>query len=201
MTVPYSYRGSDRQHRVVLDNGAAILMRPATRTDRELFSQGIREMSYRSRYLRFHSGFERVPSRVLDRLAQIDGQNHIAWGAIDKNNLDHPAIAAAHAIRDSVSMNTAELACGVLDNYQRQGIASLLLALVLQDCSDLGITNLYAYILYENKPATCLVNRLGGTRIGEFGIGEIFALETDKSLNVLLTKGMHGAIASLGIGS
>ena len=201
MAASYSYRGSDRQYHATLDNGAAVLLRPATRMDRDLFSQGVGEMSHRSRFLRFHSGFERVPPRILDHLVEIDGQNHIAWGAIDKNNPNRPAIAAAHAIRDPVSRYRAEFACGVLDKYQRQGIASLLTARVLHDCIGLGIGTVHAYILYENKPATRLARKLSGPSIGEFSTGEIFSLETEKSLKAIVENSWPGAITSVGMGA
>ncbi|MAI92021.1 MULTISPECIES: GNAT family N-acetyltransferase [Hyphomonadaceae] len=197
MIVQGPYIGSDRKHRIVLDNGDPVLLRPATIFDRHLFARGIEELSGRSRYLRFHFGFEKVPLRLLDRLTAIDGCNHLSWGAIHEGKACLPAVAAIHALRRHDEPASGDLAFGVTDNFQRRGIASLLLTVMLQDCLAAGIRTLHAHILYENIPALRLVKSFAAELIGSFEFGEIYALSIPKALAAILAKDKPKAATSL----
>lgn len=129
---------------ISLVSGRSVCLRRVQASDRSRLSQGVRDLSGQSRYLRFFSGFKEAPAPVLDRLADIDGIKHIAWGAIDSENGEAPAIAAAHAIRPKATSQMGEFALAVLDTYHGQGLARLLLAAVLRDCSAHGFGELRA---------------------------------------------------------
>lgn len=197
MIVQGPYTGSDRKHCVVLDNGDPLLLRPATAFDRHLFKRGIEELSVRSRYMRFHFGFRKAPTMLLDKLTAIDGCNHLSWGAIHKGVADHRAVAAVHALRRIEDPASAELAFGVADNFQRKGIASLLLMVIFQDCLAAGIRTFHAHILYDNAPALRLVRSLGAELTGSFDFGEICTLNIQRALAAILEKKKPSATVSL----
>lgn len=151
-----------------LDNGTRICIRPITSNDEDRLRDGIAELSDRSRYLRFFTSLKRVPEAIIHRLADADGEHHIAWGAIDLDKDDKPAIGAVHAMRDGHEAK-ADLAIGILDAYHAMGIARMLLTALVFDCAKQGITTLVADTLAENKKAIGLFRSLGAKAISEPG--------------------------------
>lgn len=146
---------------------------------------GIRALSPRSRYLRFFSAAPMQPVGVIDQLVDIDGEEHLAWGAIDMNDPDRPAIGAVHAIRSN-SCDTYEFSVAVLDSYHGEGVGTLLSAVVLLHCQALGIEELHAQTLSENNAAHSLLSTMRARRSGtHLGVSE-HVVEVDSALANLL---------------
>lgn len=144
-----------------LKSGEPVLLRPIGPQDAARLRDGIAQLSDHSRYLRFFTGARTMPQAVLDRLVDVDGYRHIAWGALDLARPGSPAIGAAHAIRKAGTPE-AELALGVLDAFHGKGLARLLLAAVIADARNAGITRLTAETLSENVAARQLFRAMGG---------------------------------------
>lgn len=147
-----------------LTDGQHVNLRPIRPSDQNRIRDGILEMSDRARYLRFFSTFKEPPEGIVRRLGDVDGYTHIGWGALLMEGDDHPAMGAAHAIRARENSPNAELAVAVLDEYQGLGLARMLIAAVLAQCSQTDIKTLDIHILPENKPATTLMLSLGAKR-------------------------------------
>ena len=166
---------------VSLDTGQDVLLRPVGLEDEARFQQIFRSMSPESRYLRFFSGASTVPDAVVHKLADADGDLHIAWGILNTGEDGTPLMAAAHAIRQQEGSSRAELALGVLDQYQAHGLSRLLIASVALSCRARGITTLEAETLPENRKANGLFKALGGkvirpmppTTVWEFDVEEL----------------------------
>jgi len=166
---------------VSLDTGQDVLLRPVGLEDESRFQQIFRSMSPESRYLRFFSGASTVPDAVVHMLADADGDLHIAWGILNSGEDGTPLMAAAHAIRQEEGSPRAELALGVLDQYQAHGLSRLLIASVALSCRARGITTLEAETLPENRKANGLFKALGGkvirpmppTTVWEFDVDEL----------------------------
>lgn len=150
-----------REIHTALRNGMPVLLRPIRRADRPQLVEGIDSLSERSRYLRFFSAARRLPSHVIDRLADVDAKNHIAWGGIDKSHGRQRVIGAVHAMRADDD-HSAELAFGILDDVHSQGLARMLIAAVVHDCQKSGIRTLRADTLSENQSAARLLRHIGG---------------------------------------
>ncbi|MEL6874314.1 MAG: GNAT family N-acetyltransferase [Pseudomonadota bacterium] len=148
-------------------SGAQICLRPIHRSDRGRIERGIMELSDRSRYLRFFSGFKMAPPSVVERLSAIDGFHHIAWGVVDLDSADHPPIAAAHAIRSEDNGERGELAIAVLDAWHGKGIARILMAALLSDCLEQGLKTLDMAVMRENRKARSLIESLGAKLIAD----------------------------------
>lgn len=155
-----------------------ICLRPITQCDKELLRDGVSMLSDHSRYLRFFTGAKTIPEPILDRLVEVDAENHIAWGAIDISDSPARAIAAAHAIRVTET-ETMEIALAVLDAYQSLGVARVLLLEIAKACQEIGVPSLTAETLSENRGARRLFTALGGT--ANYGSGPVvrFVFETD----------------------
>lgn len=170
-----------------LASGERVLLRPIGPHDRARLRDGIAAMSDHSRYLRFFTGSRTIPDAVIDRLVDVDGDRHIAWGAIDLGAVGQPAIAAAHAIRKG-NLPEADLALGVLDAYHAKGLARLLLAAVVFDCRRRGINWLEADTLAENTAARHLFRAMGGVSHHREGAVVRYRFETavaDRRLAVI----------------
>jgi RimJ/RimL family protein N-acetyltransferase len=180
------YPGSARHLEIALDDGSPICLRPMTRADRDRVRQGIGQLSSRSRYFRFFSGFAEPPTSILDLLLDIDGQRHIAWCALDLASPQHPAIAAAHVVSDQATPSQqAELAFAVVDSFHHKGLARLLLAAVLNDALQLGVLNLRAEVLSENRASARLLRTLGAHAHGPASETIWFQLQTSTALAAL----------------
>ncbi len=185
-----------------LDDGATVCFRPIRPSDEPAIERGIRELSDHSRYLRFFSSFKSAPPSVIERLSAVDGFNHIAWGAVMTGEEGSPPGAAAHAIRDGETSDSADLAIAVLDQYHDRGIARLLLAALALDCRGAGLAELKFDILHRNKPAILLVKSLGAKTCSAAGSVVSYRLDVSETLlrlkNMTEPRGLHDIFSGFG---
>ena len=93
----------------MLADGQPVCLRRITPADGALMRAGIEQMSPQSRYMRFFSGMRTPPDWLVERLLDVDGDQHLAWGAIasgapagahppcDTPRCEGPAIGAVQA--------------------------------------------------------------------------------------------------------
>lgn len=154
-----------------LNDGTPVCIRRVRREDEARLKEGIAQLSPQSRYLRFFSGMREAPPQVLRALVNVDGHDHIAWGALRSDLPDTPALGVVHAFRDKDDPGAAEFSVAVVDAYHGLGLARLLTAVLLRDCAGEGLTHLAVHILPENRPALALARSLGAAGAGyEAGI-------------------------------
>ena len=144
-----------------LSDGTVVCLRTITPEDEELLREGIAKLSSESRYLRFFSPVAQLPDEVIERLVDVDGHDHIAWGAICTECPGQPAIGAVHAVRYRHGGRAGEYSVAVLDEFQGKGLARMMTAALLVQCLAEGLTMLDVHILSENRAATKLVKALG----------------------------------------
>lgn len=147
-----------------LADGTPICLRTIRPDDADLLRAGIRKLSDESRYLRFFSPAPTMPDAVIERLADVDGHDHIAWGAICTGCTGEPAIGAVHAVRHPQGGRVGEYSVAVLDAFHGLGLARMMTAALLVDCLAEGLTTLDVHILSENHAALGLVRSMGGQR-------------------------------------
>ena len=173
-----------------------ICIRTIGEGDEARLRKGIATLSPRSRYLRFMSAAPTPPDQVIDRLLDVDGEVHLAWGAIDMSAADRPAIGAVHAIRSEGS-DDVDLSVAVLDKYQEAGVGTLLTTVLLADCHVQGIKLLHAQTLAENDAALGFLRHLGGERLStSSGVSE-FRLEVEPALAKLRSNPRPAALSDL----
>jgi GNAT superfamily N-acetyltransferase len=168
-----------------LQDGTPVCIRSVRPTDEARMREGIEHLSARSKYLRFFSVQPMPPDAVIERLIDVDGHRHIAWGAIHSGDPAHPAIGAVHAMRTGAQERTAEFSVAIVDAFHGLGLARMLIAVLLVNCRHEGIASLDVQVLSENKAAGHLVRSLGGVRRGvEFSVTE-YTLDTGQALDRL----------------
>lgn len=146
---------------VRLDSGTKVCLRRIRHSDMARIEEGISQLSDQSRYLRFFSGSKSLPSSVVEKLVSVDGVLHLAWGVVNMDEKDHPAIAAAHVFRDTESADQGEFAIAVLDPFHGLGVARILMLTSFLDCYCEGLRHLRIDILRSNKKAYGLLRAIG----------------------------------------
>ncbi len=164
-----SFQNQVRSVDAKLDNGTDICLRRVRHSDLERIEQGIGQLSDQSRYLRFFSGSKTVPPSVVEKLANVDGINHLAWGVVNMAEQEHPAIAAAHVFREGQTEHTGEFAITVLDQYHGQGVARILMMAMFLDSYCEGLRHLRVDILRTNKKAYGLIRAIGAKPCSQEG--------------------------------
>ncbi len=168
-----------------LENGAKVCIRSIRPSDEEQMRKGIAQLSLESRYLRFFTAQPMPSDRVIEKLVDVDGHRHIAWGAILSDAEDNPAIGAVHVIRDDELSQTGEFSVAIVDAFHGLGLARMLIAVLLLNCRIEGITSLEVQILSQNRAAINLVNSLGGKKCGAESSVSDYTLDTKTALDSL----------------
>ncbi len=159
-----------------LNDGTPIAIRPVNPEDEARLKEGVAQLSPRSRYLRFFSGMRALPQNVVDKLVDVDGHDHIAWGALRRDDPAAPAIGIVHAFREEGEPDVAQYSVAVLDEYHGRGAARLMTAVLLLDCAREGYRELLVHVLAENAPARSFARSLGAAR-RDGGSGNVLELE------------------------
>lgn len=168
-----------------LADGRAICIRTMGPEDEERLRGGIARMSPRSRYLRFFSGGASPPDWVIERLLDVDGVLHLAWGALDLSQPGEPVMGAVHAMRPDAGEREAEFSVGVVDDYHGMGVGRLLAATLLMDAAHERLEAFRAHVLSENEAARGFIKRLGGRHVAQDGPQAEYLLEVAPALALL----------------
>ena len=169
----------------VLNDGTAVSLRTITPDDAPLIRDGIAKLSTESRYLRFFSPAPALPDAVVQKLADVDGHDHIAWGAICTECPGRPPIGAVHAVRYRHDGPVGEFSIAVLDEFQGRGLARMMTAALLVHCRAEGLGVLDVHMLSENAAARRLVKSLGAAWAGEAAGVADYKLEVAAAIEAL----------------
>lgn len=153
--------------RVELRDGTPAVLRPIVPEDRMRLAEGLRLLSPRSRYLRFHSGVNQLTDEQLDYLTEVDGHDHVAWVAVNPDEPDEPGMGVGRYVRLPSEPDVAEAAITVADRYQGRGLGTLLLSLVARSAIENGIRTLRNYVLADNDAMLGIFEGLPVTRSDE----------------------------------
>lgn len=145
-----------------LRDGRPVRVRRIGPDDRPRLVEGLRRMSPRSRYLRFHRFVSELTEPELRLLSEPDQRDHVAWGALAVGEPGEPGVAAARYVRNPDDPTEAEFAVAVVDDYQGAGLGRLLLETLIADALLNGVERLVSPVLPENRGALKLFETLGG---------------------------------------
>ncbi len=137
-----------------LHDGIPVVARPLTTADRDYVAEGYRRLSPEARYQRFwvHDG-EIIGDAMLDRLLTGEPPEHAIWTVYDPARESFPALGAASFWRSKSDPAEAEFSVTVIDDDQRRGVATLLLALLWLIAYRHGIERFTGYTMPENVRA------------------------------------------------
>jgi GNAT superfamily N-acetyltransferase len=153
------------ERHVPLRDGTVALLRPIEPGDRERLRRGLRELSPRSRYLRFHARVRELTEEQLDYLTDVDQRDHVAWVALNPDEPDEPGMGVARYVRLAADPTVAETAVTVADRYQGRGLGTVLVQVIAEQAAANGIRRLRNYVLEENTAMLEVLDAVGAERI------------------------------------
>lgn len=146
-----------------LRSGCPVTIRAIRPEDKQLLLDAFHQLEERSIRLRFFGLKKQVTAAELKWATEVDSRRHVALLACVTENGRQQIIGAARYIAqqgpDPVS--TAEVAFAVEEDYQGQGVASLLLKHLVSIARVQGIASLEAEVMPENKAMLRVFERSG----------------------------------------
>jgi RimJ/RimL family protein N-acetyltransferase len=149
---------------VTLRDGSKALIRPIRPEDRWRIADGLKLLSPRSRYLRFHADLEAFTDAQLTYLTEVDHHDHEAWVALDPDDLDAPGMGVARYVRLEDDPTVAEAAVTVVDAYQGRGVGTTLLRALAASAIENGVRTFRNYVLAENEEMLEVFDLVGAQR-------------------------------------
>jgi GNAT superfamily N-acetyltransferase len=153
-----------------LQSGELVDFRPVSQDDRETLQSGMSALSSRSRLFRFFTPIPKLPDKLLDYLTVVDQHHHVAWIAISHDQAEHPGLGIARFIRSQEQPTVAEFAVVVIDSYQRQGLGTILMAVLYLIANTEGIKILRAFVLPENNVMLNWLGKIGAVGLYDDGV-------------------------------
>ncbi|HSP42790.1 MAG TPA: GNAT family N-acetyltransferase [Luteolibacter sp.] len=140
-----------------------MLVRPLDGNDRAMVAEAYRRVSPEARYQRLWTRTGGMLGKeMLDSLIDQDRSRHMTWVLLDPTR-DFPAVGGASWWIDARDPEEAEISLMVMDDDQRRGIGTLLLAVVWLSAYRAGVRRLVGYCLTENRRAADWMRDCGGT--------------------------------------
>lgn len=152
--------------RLTLRDGHPVALRRVVPEDRDRLLEGFDALSVESRRLRFLGSVSSLNDAQLRYLTDVDGKDHVAWGALNLTDPDAPGFGIGRFIRLTKEPNVAEFSLTVLDTAQGLGVGQLLLAVLAVEASDLEVEVLRGVVGRENDKMTTWLRRLGASTLG-----------------------------------
>src|SRR5207245_10405298 len=117
------------------------------------------------RYRRCLTARPPLHAKLLHRLFDIDGWNHVAIGAetVTADPADAEGVGIARFIRLKDQPAAAEAAVTVVDHMQRRGLGKLLVSALAQAARERGITRFRAEVLRTNEAMLALLTETDAT--------------------------------------
>lgn len=125
-----------------LRDGSQVLIRPIRHEDKELERRFIERLSPESRRYRFLGSVAAPSNELLQRLTQIDPAREAALIAVVDEDGSDREIGVARFSR--TSGDQAEVSVTVSDDWQRRGLATLLMQRLIALARSQGIRSLYS---------------------------------------------------------
>lgn len=148
-------------------DGREWLLRPIRPEDAQPLQEFVRGLSDESRYMRFVSMLRELTPRMLARYTRIDYHRELALVAtIQEPNPDHRGhlreriIGFAHYLRNADGRG-AEYALVIGDEWQRCGLGSQLMRMLIEAAHEQGLTYIDGLVLGSNRPMLGLMSYLG----------------------------------------
>ena len=155
--------GATYCERATLTDGTSVELRPIRPADAPLLQAGLRQLSERTRYLRFHAPRREFSADELRFLTEVDGESHFALSAFTLPR--QRMVAVGRFIRRPTAAAEAEFALVVADAVQGKGLGRLLLSRLREAALERDVTRFTGTVLDENRPMRGLLRKLGG-RVG-----------------------------------
>ena len=139
--------------------GLALQIRPIRPEDAELELDFVKNLSQRSRYLRFMNSMQTLTPKMLSRFTQIDYDREMAFIATTQDEQGKPIEIGVTRYTTNPDGKTCEMAIVVRDDYQHKGVASALLNSLIEHAQLKGLSKMEGEVLSENSSMLSLLKQ------------------------------------------
>ena len=146
---------------VELRDGTRVHLRPITPEDEPLLHEAVAAMSERTVYFRFFSPIKRMSDALAHRLAVVDYKDRFAIVATTHKPGSRERIVGVARYDRATQTDIAEVAVAVIDEFQRRGLGSMLLAELARVARSHGIRSFQLIVLPENREMLGLLHKMG----------------------------------------
>lgn len=165
----------------VLRDGLHFRLRPVRAEDRRRLLEGFSKLSEKTRHQRFFRSMTSLNEQDLDYLTQVDQRDHVAWAAVDWT-AEERGMGLGRLIRLAEEPTVGEFALVVIDEYQRRGLGTVLLGLLLLLAEPLGLRALRGVVLSDNEAMLRMMVSLGAVEVGDDPWVAVFELPVGESV-------------------
>ena len=144
-----------------LSDGTRVHVRPIVPEDEPLLIEAVDAMSERTVYFRFFSPLKRLPDALAHRLAVVDYNDRFALVGTTHKPAGRERIVGVARYDRVTNTDVAETAVAVVDEFQRRGLGSALLAILAKVARDHGIKTFTLIVLPENQQMLGLLRKMG----------------------------------------
>ncbi|HXL78147.1 MAG TPA: GNAT family N-acetyltransferase, partial [Candidatus Eisenbacteria bacterium] len=123
--------------------------------------EAVASMSERTVYFRFFSPLKRLPDALAHRLAVVDYNDRFAIVATTHKPGGKERIVGVARYDRAAGSDVAETAVAVIDEFQRRGLGSALLAILGKVGREHGIKMFTLIVLPENQQMLGLLRKMG----------------------------------------
>jgi ribosomal protein S18 acetylase RimI-like enzyme len=146
---------------IELRDGTKVHLRPITPEDEPLLHEAVAAMSERTVYFRFFSPIKRMSDALAHRLAVVDYNDRFALVATTHRPSGAERIVGVARYDRARGTDIAEGAVAVIDEFQRRGLGSALLANLARVGREHGIKSFSLIVLPENREMLGLLRKMG----------------------------------------
>jgi GNAT superfamily N-acetyltransferase len=134
-----------------LRDGTAVCVRAIRPDDKERMRIAFEKLSPQTVYKRFFHHLTDLTPGALRHATELDFRDHVGLAVTVGEETSESLIALGQVVRIAPDAECAEVAFVVADDYQRRGAATLLLQHLVVLAQSLGIRELLALVLDENR--------------------------------------------------
>ncbi len=163
-----------------MPNGQTVKIRMIRPSDAPLLVEMFHHLSDRTRRLRFHAYAGNLPQERIWReavvLSDLDPARQAALVAVHTDDAGDHIVGVARLVRATVQAIEAEAAVVVCDEYQRMGLGTHLLTLILPIARSMGIERLFGWVMAENRHMLQVIRKTSLPVHVEYHSGEMFVV-------------------------
>ncbi len=146
---------------IELRDGSKVHLRPIVPEDEPLLHEAVAAMSERTVYFRFFSPIKRMSDALAHRLAVVDYNDRFALVATTHKPAATERIVGVARYDRAANTDMAEVAVAVIDEFQRRGLGSVLLAELARVARTHGMRSFQLIVLPENQEMLGLLRKMG----------------------------------------
>ncbi|HUA79768.1 MAG TPA: GNAT family N-acetyltransferase [Dyella sp.] len=157
---PVSVSSTPRGEAVRTADGRELTLRTIEPGDVTAVQRCFKRLSPQDVRRRFLHAMSELPISMAQRLCRIDPEVEAAFVLIDET-VKPAELRGVGRIFVDVASNTAEFSVLVELEWTRIGLGALLMQRLVDECRRRGVSELWGYVLMENRPMLELCKELG----------------------------------------